>query len=117
MNARIRYLKDYVEEMRRQAVLFNSVNMDMLRQYGDRMVRVTDAMGNICCGFFRGFSVSADSSGDSLALDMHIRLQLPKKDGTPSGRVRSVNCRDALFRLMGGEDTARDHSRKKRLPL
>ena len=114
MNARIKYLKDYVEEMRRQMNLFDSVNVDMLRLYGDRMIRVSDSFGNISCGFFRGFCVESGVDCDNKSVDMYIRLQLPKKDGTLSNKIRKINCRDALFRLMGSSAAEHPVVKKKR---
>ena len=101
MKTRIKYLNEYLDEMKSQMEMFRNVNQDLLKLYQGRMVRVTDSYGFIVQGLFKGFSVKLEIQGDKSIPIMYIHLQLIKKDGTPTNRERMVNCKDAYIRLLG----------------
>ena len=101
MKARVNFLKDYLDEMKSQMNMFHSVNQDLLRLYEGRKVRVTDGLGFIVQGLFQGFSITLSVKNGKPEHEMFIHLQQTKKDGTPTNRIRIVNCKDAYIRLLG----------------
>ena len=101
MKTRIKYLNEYLGEMRSQMEMFRNVNQDLLKLYQGRMVRITDCYGFTVQGLFKGFSVKLETQSDKSIPVMYIHLQLIKKDGTPINRERLVNCKDAYIRLLG----------------
>jgi len=101
MNRHFEYLKGYVENMKSQAKLFHTLNADLMERFKGRRVNVIDKMGNRIYGIFKGFNISLDPNKLNAMPGIFICIQLLKKDGTPSGRERMVNCEDALIRVMG----------------
>ena len=91
MKTRIKYLNEYLGEIKSQMEMFRNVNQDLLRLYQGRMVRITDSYGFTVQGLFKGFSVKMETQSDRFIPVMYINLQLTKKDGTPTIRERVVN--------------------------
>ena len=94
-------LKRYVEDMKGSMNLFNTVNADLKTKFMGRQVHVIDRMGGRTSGVFRGFRILLDPEKEKPVPEMCVCIQLLKKDGSPSNRLRIVKCEDAYIRLMG----------------
>ena len=101
MKSQLKYLTGFVGIMKEQMNLFHNVNADMMKKYEGRRIRVTDKLGNTYQGYFKGFCVIMDVNIKKPMPVIYVCVQNIKKDGTPANRIRTVNCEDALIRLMG----------------
>ena len=72
MKTRIKYLNEYLGEIKSQMEMFRNVNQDLLRLYQGRMVRITDSYGFTVQGLFKGFSVKMETQSERFIPVMYI---------------------------------------------